>query len=324
MGMAAKRRSTGRTVMLLGPQRRRPTVRDALAPLVGAEGPVAVVTAGWEERETELDEMSEHLEREVTNLALYARAEDVFESDQELHVALQEHHARLRGLQHLYRLRLRFLAPAAESLLSREGPRELLEPERESALGDLRALDDHYLERVEAMQRDFEVQWRLGTRESIAGHRNEIGALLQGSSALCIAGGHVRVLLTRLRLFDVLALLPQGAPLVAWSAGAMALTERVVLFHDSPPQGKGYAEVLRPGLGVCPGIVALPDADRRLHLEDPIRVQLLSRRFPGAICAALDEGTQLVFEGGAWFAVEPTMQLTSTGELAAVAAAGAH
>ena len=37
-------------VVLLGPQRRRPTLSSDLA-LLGAEGPYAVVTAGWEERE---------------------------------------------------------------------------------------------------------------------------------------------------------------------------------------------------------------------------------------------------------------------------------
>jgi len=320
MAVAPMRAARKRRVVFLGPQRLAPTARDALAPLIRTGDPVAAITAGWEERETEHSELTEHLGREVSNLALFARAEDVFMRDPELHQAMQEHRQQLRALHQIYRLRLRHLAPAAEELLTREGPDDLLEPERESAFEILRCLDDHNLGRVEAMQREFQRKWRPLERSPIAEHRAELEAVLAKSAALCIAGGHVRILLTRLRLFDVLGLLPPTTPIVAWSAGAMSLTEKIVLFHDNPPQGRGYAEVLGPGLGICPGIVALPDASRRLLLEDPIRVQLLSRRFPGAICAALDEGTQLLFDGREWTATEPTMQLTATGELSAVSA----
>ena len=318
MRLLGEKRSAQRTVALLGPQR-TPRVSEALGPLIGDAEPVAVVTAGWEERETELDEMSQHLERDVTNLALYARAEDVFQRDPELHTALQQHHARLRSLHQLYRLRLRYLVPAAEKLLARKGRRSLIEPEREAAIEDVRALDDHYLGRVAALQREIEDEWQPTTRDAVAEHRQELEALLAGCAALCIAGGHVRVLLTRLKLFDILGMLPTSTPIVAWSAGAMVLTDRVVLFHDSPPQGRGFAEVMRPGLGVCPGIVALPHASRRLQLDDPVRVQLFARRFRGARCVALDPGTQLVLEGGLWTAPEPTLQLTENGTLEAVA-----
>jgi len=313
-----------RTVVLLGPQRLAPTAREALAPLLRPDDSVAVVTAGWQERETEHGELSEHLGRAVSNLDLHARAEDVWKQDPELHEALEAQRRRSRALHQLYRLRLRFLAPAAEALLERDGPEDLLEPERASAFLSLRALDDHHLARVRAFEREFEAQWRLDTRPSLARHRAELKALLKNTAALLIAGGHVRVLLTRLRLFDVLGLLPETTPIVAWSAGAMTLTERIVLFHDSPPQGRGFAEVLGPGLGICPGLVALPDATRRLHLENSTRVQLLSRRFPDAICAALDENTQLSFDGRLWTAAKPTMKLTATGELAAVPAGGAR
>ena len=41
------------------------------------------------------------------------------------------------------------------------------------------------------------------------------------------------------------------------------------------------------GLGLCRGLLALPDARRRLRLEDPARVALLARRFAPDLCAAL-------------------------------------
>jgi hypothetical protein len=46
----------------------------------------------------------------------------------------------------------------------------------------------------------------------------------------------VAVLVNRLRLFG-LGDLVADKTVFAWSAGAMAVSERVVLFHDDPPQG---------------------------------------------------------------------------------------
>ena len=310
-------------IILLGPQRRAPTARDALAPMTNDGEAVAAITAGWEEREHEQVELVEHLGRTVHNLELRRRATDVARRDPELDAALHSRADTLRELHELYRLRLRHLAPAAEKLLRRMRPAELLEAERESALEDLRTLDRHHLERVEEIQRTFDAQYRPAERESVARHREEVGQLLASSAALCIAGGHIQILLNRLRLFDVLGLLPASLPIVAWSAGAMALSERVVLFHDSPPQGRGYAEVLCKGLGICQGVVPLPHASERLQLADHVRVQLLSRRFPDAICAVLDENTQLAWDGRAWSASAATQQLTPGGTLAAVGAGGA-
>ena len=54
--------STARPIVLLGPQREQRTVADAVRGL-GVEGPVATVTAGWEEREAEDTELRDHLGR---------------------------------------------------------------------------------------------------------------------------------------------------------------------------------------------------------------------------------------------------------------------
>ena len=93
-----------------------------------------------------------------------------------------------------------------------------------------------------------------------------------------------------LRLFDVTAVLPNRV--VAWSAGAMTLTERIVLFHDFAAQGPAPSEVLDTGLGVVTGIVALPHARRRLRVDDPLRMSVLERRFAPATCLRLDEGAR--------------------------------
>jgi peptidase E len=122
--------------------------------------------------------------------------------------------------------------------------------------------------------------------------RREVAKLLADADVLAVAGGHVIVLLNRLRLFDV-AELCADKTIVAWSAGAMVLGGRIVAFHDTPPQGPGYAQVIELGLGVYDDVIPFPHAKRRLRLEDPGRVALLGRRFAPHPCIALDEGCRL-------------------------------
>ena len=308
----------GTKTILLGPQRHMPTVGAALASLGVDGGPVAVITAGWEEREAEDLELGEHLGRQVLNLGLHDRAEALLQADRALHEALRAQRERLRELQRLYRLRLRHVAPAAEELLRSEGPEDLLEPERAAALDQLRALDEHHLGRVRELEAEIVERTDLAHHAELAGHRREIAARIAEAEVLLVAGGHVGFLYNRLWLFDVLDLVPPTMPIVAWSAGAMVLSERIVLFHDAPPQGRGWAEIFGPGLGLCRGIVPLPHASQRLLLDDPVRVQMLSRRFPDALCVALDEGRELVWDGRAWTGSVDTQRLGVRGELAAV------
>jgi len=146
----------------------------------------------------------------------------------------------------------------------------------------------------------------------VARQQSEIQHLIDGAAVVCIAGGHVAVLLNRLRLFDVQRLL-RGKPVVAWSAGAMCLTERVVLFHDHPPQGAGNAEVFEAGLGLLRQTVLLPDARARLALQDPTRVALLARRFSPAACHTLDEGSEWHWHRGRTRTAVAVARLMRTG-----------
>ena len=81
------------------------------------------------------------------------------------------------------------------------------------------------------------------------------------------------------------------------AAGAMALCERVMLYHDAPAIGRGHAEVGMDGLGLVPGVVALPDASHRLHLDDPVRMSRLSVRVAPLRCAVLDRGDRVDWDG---------------------------
>ena len=283
------------TVTLLGPQRFTPTLGEAVA-RAGIAGRLASVTAGWQEREAEDLELHEHLGERTMNLMLYARSEDVFERDPELAGAYRERQERLRELQELYRSRLGYAQTALRELEMRSGNPELLAPERESALQAIRALDEHHLARVDEAHADFVRQHRPAGRPAIERHSRQIVRQIEKVEGLAIAGGHVAILLNRLRLFDLDKKL-KGKAVFAWSAGAMAIAERVVLFHHSPPQGYGNTEVLEHGLGLVRGLVLFPHARRRLALDDRRRVALLARRFAPAICVAMADGAWMALDG---------------------------
>ncbi|MCC7140272.1 MAG: hypothetical protein IT460_17765 [Planctomycetes bacterium] len=302
-----------RTVVLLGPQRLRPTLVEAVD-RVGVEGAVAAVTAGWQEREDEIDELSAHLRRPVVNLRLFQRGEDVLAQDPEILLAWGDHLDRRRKLQDLYRIRVAHAKAAVRELLRESVEQDLLEAEVERALEALRAVDREHRDRVARLAAAFDAEWSPWARPAVAAHRDELAGVLSRCGALAIAGGHVQVLLDRLRLFGVVEL-ADGLPVFAWSAGAMVCAETVVLFHDRPPQGAGNAEVLDAGLALCRDVVVLPHAKRRLRLDDPERVLLLARRFDPALCLALDEGSRAWWDARTGLVVEKGRELRRDGDV---------
>jgi hypothetical protein len=300
-------------ILLLGPQRLHPTLAPLLSEAGLLDGRLAVVTAGWEDREAETTELEAHLGHPVVNLGLYRRGEQAFAADPELFAAYRRRRVRIREQSELYRLRLAHQKQALRDLMRRPGPSDLLDDAIEHALELLRRLDADELGRIQALYDEFEARWRPTEREIVAGHRHQIDRLLGSCSALLVAGGNVAVLYNRLRLFGLASALG-GRPLVAWSAGAMVLTERIVLFHDDPPQGFGDPEIYGPGFGLCPGLVVLPHAHDRLRLESEARVARLARRLAPAACVALDPRTGLRYEGGAYTPLlEGAPRLTAEG-----------
>ena len=264
------------TVTVLGPQR-RPTVGPLPAGTVAA-----TVTAGWREREADDAELDALLGGRTVNLRLHARWLAVLDDDRELATAEVNHRAVLEELQDLYALRVDQQERAIEAIRrSATRPRT-----KSAALADaeetLRLVDAQHLARAAEARADFDAAWRPGDRDAVRRHRAEVAAVLRDAGVLVLAGGHVGVLLHVLRLFAV----TPPADVLAWSAGAMALTDRVVLFTD------GRAEAYAAGLGLLGGTVLLPHARRRLPMDDPARLGALARRFAPASCLVLDDGVQ--------------------------------
>jgi peptidase E len=305
--------------LVLGPQLRVPVLAQALA-ASGMGGPVAAITAGWQEREAELTALEEHLGQPVQDLRLYARTEAVFAQDAELHEAYRARQVVLREAQGLYRLRLDHAKAAARELLQARPVTPVLRRARIAAIGTLRRLDADHLRAIDAVHERFEAQWRPRERPALVTHLAELAAIVAAAATVLIAGGHVAVLLNRLKLFDAPRLL-QGRPIAAWSAGAMTLAERVVLFHDRPPQGAGNAEIFERGLKLVPRAVFLPHAAQRLALADATRTSLLARRLSPASCYTLDEGDWLLFRDGTLASGIGSRRLTRRGALRTMATA---
>lgn len=286
-------------IVLLGPQRFSPTLGDAVKAIgitIG-EARFATVTAGWQERESEDGELHAHLGGKTTNLKLYERAEDVWKRDPEL---LAEHKKRqelLRHKQDFYRIRLEHELDAAHVIQTRKAPAEILGAEHTASIDAIRQLDGYHLAQCAAIREDYEARVKPLRRPAVLEHRRELTKLLEDVEAVCIAGGHVATLLNRLELFG-LADLMVSKPLFAWSAGAMAISEVVVLFHDDPPQGPGAAEVLDRGLGLCRGVLPFPSPEMRLRLGDAARIALLTRRFAPNTLVTLTGGAHITWESG--------------------------
>ena len=154
----------------------------------------------------------------------------------------------------------------------------------------------------------------------MARERDALRTTIEGCGAIGIAGGHVAVLLNRLRLFGLVDLFA-GKTLITWSAGAMVVADRIVLFHDSPPQGAGHAEVLDTGLGLGPKLLPLPHAASRLRLDDRLRTSLFARRFAALTCVPLDTGSRVDWDGSRWRAARGTTRLPRTGRVREMRAA---
>jgi hypothetical protein len=302
----------------LGPQYRTPNLRACLDAM-GVTGPLVAITAGWQEREGEIDELRAHVGVPVTDLGLYLRTEHVYAEDPALARAYRERQDVLQEMQDHYRTRLVALKGVIEELGALDGDTPALKLARRAALGDVRRLDRQHVAAAIREHASFTRHWHPARRASLVPHVDALKRAIDDAAAVLVAGGHVAVLLNRMRLFGLGALL-KSKPLVAWSAGAMAVSERVVLFHDRTPQGVQPAEVLDVGLGLVPGVVALPHAEDRLALDVEARTRVLARRFAPARCFALDHGSLVRWHRGRLVQAVHLRRLSRTGAVAEVAA----
>lgn len=283
-------------LLLVGPQGHGTDLGAALKD-AGVTGKVALITAGWQEQESDDQQLAAELGVPTVNLRLHARSEELFAADKHLAQAHAERQLRLKRMHEVYRIRLDHAFAAAKAISVRHLDEETLAEERQVSVEVLRHLDLDHLERARVIHTEFEKRWHPKGRRQVARHREELAALIEPTTAVVVAGGHVASLLYRLKLFDVLALTGKRR-WVAAAAGAMVLTERIYLFHDFAPHGTGVAEVLDAGLGLVKNRVLLPDPKRRLNFQDREGISRFVQRVAPAICSAMDTGARLFVENG--------------------------
>ena len=275
------------TTVLLGPQRCRQTagpIADSLAP----DGPVATVTAGWRDRESDDAELDAVLGGRTRNLELFTRLGHVIRHDRTFAAAATSYYRSVDEANSLYNSRLQHATDALYATMRRSVRADLKDSALRAGLQAVRDIDSWYLWLIDELMEELRTEGDVDGSEIIGKHRGEVAEILGGSVLLAIAGGHVSFLGRCLRLFDVAP--PEHLPVLGWSAGAMVLTENVVLYHDNGPEGIRPAEVWDRGLGRVKGIVAMPHARRRLQLDDPVRNQALAHRFAPARTLLLDDG----------------------------------
>lgn len=306
--------------MVLGPPGERLSLAPAFESLDLPPGPVAAITVGWREEESstaEIDREAALVGRRVTPLLLGERVRRVFGRDPELaaaHRALQDD---LRVEEQLYQTRLKQAVEARHALgrmSVAEGPRARY---LEAAWQDILAVDRFHLETQAGFWDEFRRAIRPWERPSLSADAEEVVGLLGGSAVAVVAGGQVAVLRNRLRLLGLGPVLA-GLPLVAWSAGAMALSRRVVLFHDRLPFGSAKPEIYGEGADLLPGAAFFPDARRRLALDDRESLGELAGRVAPERAVLLDPGDRLDLRDGVWSSPDGIRLLGPAGEVETV------
>lgn len=280
--------------ILLGPQRFRLTAGSVLRE-VAPEGAVATITAGWRDREKQDAELDEVLGGRSHNLHLWHRLIHVLGADPEFAAAAVAYNRAMDEANHLYSVRLTHALDSVYTTMRTSARADLRDSALRASLQSVRDIDAWYLWLVGELEQDLRTEGGMDSSDIVAQHRDEVSELLSGAAALAIAGGHVGFLSRCLRLFDVSP--PASMPVVGWSAGAMVLTDHIVLYNDKSLEGVRPAELWDRGLGRAPGVIAMPHARRRVMLDDEVRNQVLAHRFAPARVVLLDDGSRLALEG---------------------------
>ncbi|QDO87159.1 hypothetical protein FNH13_01495 [Ornithinimicrobium ciconiae] len=284
------------SVTLLGPQR-KPRVDKVLQSLGLADARAAIINAGWREREPEDELLVTLTSGDAVNLRLWHRMQEVWDADPEFAAADRKRRVLLEEMQDLYLIALDHVIDALVTMRTR-APRSAAA--QEVALADaeqiMRDIDQRHLDRVSEIHAGFWAKWPPHERRPVQLQRQLISSDLNGTDVVLIPGGHVGVLIGALHLFNIAPQL--RVPIVAWGAGAMALTDRVVLFHDRAAHGPSVSELFTTGLGLVHDTVAFPAARERLDVADQVRMGVLARRFSPAACLLLDERARVDIPAG--------------------------
>lgn len=276
-------------LVLLGQQRDVPRLQAVLERW-DIQGPVGLVSAGWEEDEDDDQWVRDAVDVPVVNSQLYALADQLFQQDPQVIELLRERQDRLRELREINELQTEHLCVVARELWSRLDIHAGALGPLQQTIEQLRAVDQSYLESITTVIVEYEQRIAPKERPSVVEYRQRVLERLRDCEAILIAGGHVGVLLNRLNLCRLLQNVQ--LPIVAWSGGAMALGERIYFYGQFLPHTKREVELSRRGMSLFTGVQLFPRATQRLQVHDPREMGLLARRMTGQ-CLLLNEQSEI-------------------------------
>lgn len=283
-------------ITLLGPQR-QPRVPHVVRQLGLRGRRFGMITAGWRDREADDGLLSDLLGGSTVNLRLWGLMQQVWDADPELAEADRQRRLIHTEMQELYLIGLEQANEAIHRILAHDprSPR-VVEQAIDDVIGVMRSLDERHLERVADLNLTFYERYAPQHRDAVVAARFRVGRAIADCDAIAITGGHVGVLMGALHVFNLGPALAAPAdpttvedpkdppvprllrPVLAWGAGAMVLTERVLLYYDHAVTSPGVSEFLMDGLGLTRGVVALPSPKERLDMRDRRRLSVLARR----------------------------------------------
>lgn len=274
---ASRSNDDSRRLLLLGEQIQQPRLQSCLDRWQ-ITGPVGLISPGWEEDEDDDQWVRESIRNPVVNAMLYALADELFARDPEVLALLRERQDRLRELRELYQFQLHHWCAALRGLLARRETQQIVAQPLKLAFSQLREVDRQYLTAVTEVIREFDRRIAPKHRPSIVAYQRIICQRLESCQALLVAGGHVGVLLNRLRLSRVLNQV--RLPIIAWSGGAMALGDKIIFYDHFHPHAGQETEFSRQGMKFFRGLQLFPKAQQRLDLHNPIEMALVAGRVP--------------------------------------------
>lgn len=202
---------------------------------------------------------------------------------------------RLGGLSH----RESVLPDAVRSgaqMLAQSFGREIL-----ASIDTLVQNDERMLEAL--TQAEQQLLARTGLRHDAEwqAEREALTQRILAADVVLFFGGSPMSLLEPLRFYDLqpalLETLRRGATIVASSAGALVLCERMVVFDDkSSDPLRRHFQLLDRGLGLVGGLQILPHCMDRIHTDDPDNLAYLSRRFGDRLCVGLNRESYLMVD----------------------------
>lgn len=285
------------SLTILGPERPEGMLPGVLQKH-GITGPLALISAGWRYDEARDEPLRAALPNQIRNLRLYDRFRTLEHEAPELIAKYTAKQDAIRRVKQRYRMRIQTGLASASALFAEHrdiGCRWFLQ-----AIRHLQETDELFLAEAKALHDHFEAEVRPGEHPLVRREREAVRAELAGCEGLLVAGGHVGVLRNRCFFFDIGPVLNQR-PLYAWSAGAMLMTERVLLYHDRTAYGPGTAEFLDHGFGLLRNTVFLPHARERLDLDNPLNLTVLAHRLMPRRVIGLENGA--VYDSGSYTGV---------------------